>query len=101
LTHTARSSRIQAASSSLLLGCTSAPSAENRSLTAGWASTCPSAALSFSTMSRGVFAGARMPVTVLASKPGTPDSASVGTSGSAAARFAVVTAIARMRPALM
>jgi NADH-quinone oxidoreductase subunit M len=42
-----------------------------------------------------------IPVTVLASNPGTPDSARVGTSGSAAVRFAVVTAIGRIRPALM
>src|SRR5688572_32527267 len=45
-------------------------------------STFTSAELSRAITSRGVAAGARMPVTVLASKPGTPDSASVGTSRS-------------------
>src|SRR5262249_32801407 len=56
--------------------------------------------LSLSTISPDVFLGAPMPCQVLASKPGT-DSATVGTSGSARERVAVVTASARTLPALM
>ncbi len=40
-----------------------------------------------------------MPNQVKTSKPGTPDSLTVGTSGSALLRFAVVTASARNLPA--
>jgi hypothetical protein len=58
-------------------------------------------ALIFSTMSRGVPVGARIPNHDDASKPGTPASAIVGTSGNAGARFVEVTAIARSLPALM
>src|SRR5689334_24901743 len=52
-------------------------------------------------MSRDVPAGARMPNHELASNAGTPDSAIVGTSESAGARFVDVTATARSLPPLM
>src|SRR4029079_7266367 len=52
-------------------------------------------------MGLGVPAGARTPNHDDASNPGSPDSASVGTSGSAAERSALVTASARNLPALM
>jgi len=39
-----------------------------------------------------------MPNQVLMSKPGSPDSATVGRSGASEVRFAVVTASARTRP---
>jgi hypothetical protein len=52
-------------------------------------------------ISGGVFAGASAPNQVVTSKPGSAASDSVGTSGSAAERFAVVTASARSFPDLM
>ena len=55
------------------------------------------ALFSISTISAGVPFGTPMPVTALASKPGTV-SAMVGTSGSAADRSVVVTASARSLP---
>ena len=56
------------------------------------------------TISRGVAAGATMPNQVSASKPlrpGTPDSATVGMSGSSGERLAEPTASARILPLLM
>src|SRR5258706_333382 len=47
---------------------------------------------------RGRFFGPIRPCHSATSKPGTPDSATAGTSGSAGRRFAVVTAMARRRP---
>jgi hypothetical protein len=52
--------------------------------------------LSLSMLSAGVFFGAPMPFTALASYPGT-NSATVGVSGSASERAVVVTASARSR----
>src|ERR1700733_4174261 len=57
-------------------------------------------AFSLVTISPGVLVGAPTPCHVLASKPGT-DSPTVGTSGSAAERCAVVTASGRTWPALI
>ena len=47
---------------------------------------------------RGVAAGASSPKCSMASKPGSPDSATVGTSGSRLVRVALVTAIGRRLP---
>src|SRR5690554_5694887 len=52
-------------------------------------------------ISSGVPAGAHTPYQVLISKPGTPDSCTVGTSGSEATRLAVVTARGRSVPLAM
>jgi hypothetical protein len=49
----------------------------------------------------GVPFGTKMPSQPVASKPGKPDSATVGTSGSAALRFGEVTARPRTLPPLM
>src|SRR5215475_5391020 len=57
----------------------------------GSASAAHMTALSFAMMSTGAFFGANMPVQPLASNPGT-NSPTAGTSGSAGARVAVVTA---------
>ena len=65
----------------------SAPSSSKRFCTSGifrMASTSPS---SFARTGAGVFAGATSPNQAEASKPGTPDSATVGTSGRALARL--------------
>ena len=50
-------------------------------------------------MAVGVFAGARMPCQILASKPGTPDSAIVGTPGTRFERRMEVMPSARTLPA--
>ena len=55
----------------------------------------------FSTISRGVAAGASRPIQLIESKPGTAASASAGTSGKALTRLLLVTASARSLPALM
>ena len=51
------------------------------------------------TTSRGVFAGTNQPCQLVDSKPGSPLSATVGTSGSAAERLAPPIASARTVPA--
>src|SRR3954470_19753890 len=56
--------------------------------------------LSVSTIARGVPLGAATTNQVSNSYPGTPASATVGSSGMAALRFMLVTANARIRPAL-
>src|SRR5712692_5737045 len=58
-------------------------------------------ALSRSTSGAGVAAGTTTPCQVIASKPGTPASETVGSSGTVPERCAVVTASARSRPALI
>ena len=58
------------------------------------------AAFNFCTMAGGVPAGRKMPIQVSSSTPGKPDSAKVGTSGSAATRVALDTASARSLPDL-
>src|SRR5438128_378921 len=80
---------------------TSAPSAARRSPTSGWRIALLISAFSLVTIAAGVPAGARIPYHEPASYPGSPDSASVGTSGSNAERFFPVTASARSLPALM
>ncbi len=50
-------------------------------------------------MAGGVLAGARMPCQAMASKPGYPLSATVGTSGATGERCVLVTASARSVPA--
>jgi hypothetical protein len=57
-------------------------------------------ALSLATMSGGVPAGTITPNQVVRSNPGSPDSAMVGSSGTAGERASVVTASARSLPAL-
>src|SRR6202035_382918 len=57
------------------------------------------AALSFSTIGFGVPAGAMMPSQMVASKPGTPASAMVGTSGSTLERVVAEVPSARTWPA--
>jgi hypothetical protein len=52
-------------------------------------------------MSRGVLAGAIMPIQKLNSEPGTPASVVVGTSGRAAARLGEPTASASNWPSLI
>ena len=49
-------------------------------------------------ISFGVFTGTKKPNQLETSKPGTPDSAIVGRSGTIATRFCVVTASARTAP---
>lgn len=76
------------------------PSFSNRAFTSAEAS-----ALLISSFSRAVTFGSMPagPVTPYhwsASKPGTPDSATVGSSGKASERFALETASARRRPCL-
>src|ERR1700750_2203590 len=101
LDHLARSSLMNCASCSGVDGHTSAPSVSKRSLTASDLSVLTRAALSFATIPPGVFAGARMPVKVLASAPVTPDSASVGRSGRVLDRVGPAKANARVLPLLM
>jgi hypothetical protein len=76
------------------------PSPASRSRIFGSASAALIWWLSAATIGAGVPFGAPMPCQVLASKPGTV-SATVGRSGSACERSAVVTASARTLPALM
>jgi hypothetical protein len=61
----------------------------------------PTSRRSRSMMGCGVPAGAAMPSQPIYSKSGRPDSATVGTSGSAASRVGLVTASARIFPALI
>ena len=70
------------------------------SRTSGMLSAFTISALSRLTISGGVPAGANTPCHEPTSKPGNPDSASVGTSGAIDERLAVVTASARSLPAL-
>src|SRR5439155_15820061 len=79
----------------------SAPSDSNRSRRSRMCSTRTMSALSRSTSRAGVAAGTTTPCQVIASKPGTPASDKVGSSGTVPERFAVVTASARSRPALI
>ena len=53
------------------------------------------------TISRGVFAGANRPFQLRVSRPATPASAMVGTSGSTGERFVPVTPSGRIEPLLM
>src|SRR5713101_9190935 len=81
-------------------GSTVPPRSANRAFSLGSARPALISALSFPTISDGAFVGALRPTHWLASKPGTK-SPTVGISGSASERVAVVTANARSLPALM
>src|SRR5262249_29473578 len=76
------------------------PSSARRLLSAGSERPALISLLSLSMISAGVFRGAPTPPQALASKPG-KKSPTVGMSGSASERVAVVTASARSLPALM
>src|SRR4029078_9078223 len=76
------------------------PVAARRALITGSAKAAFIAMLSVAMMSAGVLLGTPIPVTALASQPGTA-SAMAGTSGSAAARVVVVTANGRNLPLLI
>src|SRR5205823_13486107 len=76
-----------------------APSSSSRVLTDGWASAALVSALILATTSCGVLAGTKKPNHDITSKPGTPDSAMVGMSGTTATRSLVVTATPRTEPA--
>src|SRR6202171_6844772 len=75
-----------------------APSSSNRDLIDACASAALVSALILATISCGVFAGTKNPNHENTSKPGTPDSAMVGISGTAATRSLVVTASPRKLP---
>src|SRR5262245_37052393 len=77
------------------------PSVSSFSFTSGVATIFLISALSLSTMSFGVPAGATRPVSVSPSCPGMPASAAFGTSGRAPTRFVLSTASARSLPSLM
>src|ERR1043166_8621174 len=74
------------------------PAVESFSLTSGKARMRMTSALSLLTISGGVLAGASPPCQSGTTKPGRPDSATVGISGTAAERLAELTASARKRP---
>src|SRR6185503_17457007 len=95
--HFCTSSRRNAANSPEVLLCHSRPSCCRRSLTSGADSARVTSELMRLTRSAGVPAGAKNAVQVRSSKPEKPSSFSVGTSGSAGERCALVTAIARTR----
>jgi tripartite-type tricarboxylate transporter receptor subunit TctC len=69
-----------------------------RARASGDCTTLTASALSRAITARGVFDGAMKPFHGVWSKPGTPDSAMVGTSGAAEERVAEVTAMARTLP---
>ena len=73
---------------------TSPPACARRSRTSGERAAASVAAVSLASTGLGVPAGAIRPYQTEASKPGKPDSAMVGTSGSRLERFALETAIA-------
>src|SRR5437899_1394008 len=79
----------------------SAPSDSSRSRRSRMRSARTMSALSRSTRAPRVAAGTTTPCQVIASKPGTPDSELVGSSGTVAERCAAVTASARSRPPLL
>src|SRR6185369_1338777 len=77
-----------------------APRSSKRDLTLGCARAALVSALSLAMISGGVFTGTKKPNQLETSKPGTPDSAIVGISGTTATRSLVVTASARTAPDL-
>src|SRR6185437_5855499 len=93
--HFSMSILILAWNSSALLPIGSAPCAISDSLTLFVFTILRSSPVSRATMSLGVPAGASMPNQVLASKPGIPVSAMVGSAGAAALRFALLMPSAR------
>src|ERR1700736_4420830 len=76
-----------------------APSSSNRDFTDAWTSAALVSTLILAMTSFDVFAGTKKPNHENTSKPGTPDSAMVGISGTTATRSLVVTASARSEPA--
>src|SRR5829696_2171082 len=80
------------------IGIGSMPSFFRLACIAGSASTFPPAACNFSTISRGVFAGANTPNQITLSASCNPISRGVGTSGRSAARLGVETTSARTWP---
>ena len=82
LAYRSMSRRTKAANSSGLLPTASAPSAANCDWISGDRTTFTTASFKRAMMRCGVFAGANIPNQFSASKPGTPDSLIVGTSGS-------------------
>src|SRR5215472_1825930 len=101
LSHLAISLLMRAPNSAGVVTAGSKPRAHRRSFTSGSDSAATVSRLMRTMMSLGVPAGANRPLMVSASWSGTPASAMVGTSGSAAERFAAVTASARRLPSLM
>src|SRR5688572_12665446 len=79
----------------------SAPSSSKRLRMSGESRTRPTSRYRRSSTGRGVPTGATMPHQLLTSKPGTPASAMVGTSGIAALRFALLTPSALSLPERM
>jgi hypothetical protein len=99
LRHFSFSVRMSAVNCSGVEGDGSAQIAANLSRSVADASALLISALSRATTVFGTPAGATMPFQVLASYPGTPASAIVGTSGRASERFVLLTPSARTRPA--
>src|SRR5450631_4927216 len=89
----------KAASSAWVEPFGSAPSSSNRGLTDAWASAALVSALILATTSGGVRTGTQNANHENTSKPGRPDSAMVGISGTARTRSLVVTASPRRLPA--
>src|ERR1700676_4427401 len=75
-----------------------APSSSNRDFTDAWTSAALVSTLILAMTSFDVFAGTKKPNHENTSKPGTPDSAMVGISGTTATRSLVVTASPRRLP---
>src|SRR5215218_5319968 len=84
--HLAMSAAIRALNSSGVVGLGSLPSARSRSMTAGSLSTPVTSVLSRFKIAGGSPAGATSPCQALTRYPGTPDSATVGVSGTAKKR---------------
>src|SRR3954468_19739761 len=98
--HFVTSWRRKAANSPAVFAFHSRPSCASFAWTSGEESALPISLLIWFTRSCGVPAGAKNPIHVRSSKPEKPCSFTVGTSGSAGERRALVTANARTRPAL-
>src|SRR5262245_15944690 len=96
--HLVSSRSMVAAYSSGVVGRGSVPSLAMRSMVSGAASASRSAVLSLAMIGAGVPAGATIPYCSTTSKPGRAASATVGTSGKAGERLALVTASARTLP---
>src|SRR5262245_20752981 len=99
--HLAYSDLMYLASASGVPGAESSPVLNRKSLMSGARSAADSSLLRRLMMGRGVPAATRKAFQLLASNPFKPASETVGTSGTRADRFAVVTASARVLPELM
>src|SRR5262249_18116396 len=100
LPHFSVSSAMNFSNAAVEVGNTMLPRSANRAFMTGLASAALISLLSVPMISAGVFFGAPTPHQVIASNPGTK-SAKVGRSGSVSERPALVTARARIVPALM